>query len=63
MSLLKRLGTVPEDNSQSPAPPENTTRTTSRLGGGEGTAGLTPPKSSTSELGALRRPDKRGAAV
>ncbi len=56
MSLLKRLGTGPEDNSQNTAPPEATTRTTSRLGGGEGTAGLTPPKNTTSELGSLRRP-------
>ncbi len=56
MSLLKRLGTVPEEPSQqgqSSAPPANTT---SRLGATENAPGSGPPRGTTSELGALRRP-------
>lgn len=56
MSLLKRLGTAPDDGSQNQAPPDAPARTTSRLGGGEGTPGLPGPRNTTSDLGSLRRP-------
>ncbi len=63
MSLLKRLGTVPEEPSQqgqSPAPPANTT---SRLGATDDAPGSGPPRGTTSELGALRRPSITNAAA
>ncbi|MGA7669434.1 MAG: CpaF family protein [Nitrolancea sp.] len=64
MSLLKRLGTVPEEPSQEgqPAAPP-AARTTSRLGSTENPPGTGTPRGTTSELGALRRPAIANAAA
>ncbi len=56
MSLLKRLGTVPDDGSQEGTPSAPPARTTSRLASPEGGPGPTAPRGATSELGSLRRP-------
>jgi pilus assembly protein CpaF len=65
MSLLKRLGTVPDDGSQNQTPPDAPSRTTSRLGGADASTGLPGPRNTTSDLGSLRRPAiaASGAAV
>ena len=56
MSLLKRLGTVPEEPSQEGQAVVPPGRTTSRLGATENLPGPGGPRGTTSELGALRRP-------
>ncbi len=56
MSLLKRLGTVPEEPAQQGQSPTSPANTTSRLGAADNGPGSGPPRGTTSELGALRRP-------
>jgi len=59
MSLLKRLGTTPDDGaapSASSAPAAPPARTTTRLGSADGSGASAPPRGGTSDLGSLRRP-------
>jgi pilus assembly protein CpaF len=55
MSLLKRLGTTPDEGTSPDAPAAPPARTTTRLGAADGGV-ATPPRGGTSDLGALRRP-------
>ncbi|HEX3723505.1 MAG TPA: CpaF family protein [Nitrolancea sp.] len=56
MSLLKRLGTTPDDGSASGTPSVAPVRTTTRLGAADGSNNPPGVRGGTSDLGTLRRP-------